>query len=529
MKQYTLKKIMPFLALSFATVFLFQNCSAVKFSGIGSVPILANLISNNSGNGGTYDGKLRILHHYVDNFTCEGRNQPEAILIRNNTGAWNLIQNKIDRCGDRAGVPVNDVTYDDTIQKAQYDGKIFVAPKPYYVSATEPANLPDTNLLDGVCEDVNGKCSLLAATQQAGTTTSTIPVIVQVPAGTFNLSGPLDIKFLNSPNSVTVRGADPAQSIIDAKGVTNHFNLSGGGAVSFENLTFINGNNSAMKSASVINLLAYSAQSYAGTINILNCHFKNNDGNPVLFIPTVMGKTTISKSIFDSNGKGSISTEGNHITMTDSTIMNERYTAFIASAAYSTIIMRNSSILNSDGAGVIIDNCYDCVLENVSIYGNKGGGLNLTITAPATKHMNPTVNNSTIYNNAINVGNNLSLYFTDPTSKLILNNSIIAINDTAKFNCTNVYGQVNTIVATNSLFDDASCLQQGTGNISGKPNLLPAAMNGGLTPTLSPAIGSPVIDAGDNLTCASQDQRGFSRPVSRSLPARCDIGAVELQ
>lgn len=529
MKQYTLKKIMPLLALSFAAILLFQNCSAVKFTGANSIPIVGNLISNNSGNGGTYDGKLRILHHYVDNFTCEGKDQPESILVRSTSGEWTLIQNKTDLCGDRTGVVVTNVTYDDTIQKAQYDGKIYIAPKPYYVSANEPASLPDTNLLDGVCEDVNGKCSLLAATQQAGTTTSTIPVIVQVPAGTFNLSGPLDIKFIRSPNSVTIHGVSPAQTVIDAKGITNHINLSGGGAVSFQNLTFINGNNSASKSSSVIGLLAYSTQSYVGPIDITNCVFRNNNGNPVLFVPTVMGKTTISKSTFDKNGAGAISTEGNTITMDDSVISNDGYTAFIAASAYSTITVKNSSIFNNAGVGLLLQNCYHCVLENITVYNNGGAGIAISSMFTPADQLNVTINNSTIYNNATSSGNNLSLYFTDPTSKLILNNSIVAINNAAKYNCTNPNGGTNIIVSTNSLFDDESCLPQGTGNIKGNPNLLPMATNGGLTPNLSPNIGSQVIDAGDNLTCAKTDQRGFARPVSKTAPARCDIGAVELQ
>src|SRR5206468_2502561 len=46
--------------------------------------------------------------------------------------------------------------------------------------------------------------------------------------------------------------------------------------------------------------------------------------------------------------------------------------------------------------------------------------------------------------------------------------------------------------------------------------------NGGPTPTVMPAVGSPALDAG-GANCAVTDQRGVPRPQG----AACDIGAVE--
>lgn len=56
------------------------------------------------------------------------------------------------------------------------------------------------------------------------------------------------------------------------------------------------------------------------------------------------------------------------------------------------------------------------------------------------------------------------------------------------------------------------------------PLLAPLADNGGVGPTLIPAVESPAIDAAADDVCAETDQRGISRPQG----ARCDIGAVEV-
>jgi len=59
----------------------------------------------------------------------------------------------------------------------------------------------------------------------------------------------------------------------------------------------------------------------------------------------------------------------------------------------------------------------------------------------------------------------------------------------------------------------------------GSPNLGPLADNGGPTQTMALLAVSDAIDAGDDGTCESLDQRGVSRPIG----AHCDIGAFELE
>jgi hypothetical protein len=62
------------------------------------------------------------------------------------------------------------------------------------------------------------------------------------------------------------------------------------------------------------------------------------------------------------------------------------------------------------------------------------------------------------------------------------------------------------------------------GNIVGSsPNLGALANNGGSTLTFAVLAGSPAIDAGDDSSCPSTDQRGATRPQG----LHCDIGAYE--
>lgn len=75
--------------------------------------------------------------------------------------------------------------------------------------------------------------------------------------------------------------------------------------------------------------------------------------------------------------------------------------------------------------------------------------------------------------------------------------------------------------------DDCEILGEVDGILTGmSPHLTVLDDYGGLTPTLAPMIGSPVIDAGAEFgdpACPSMDQRG----IPRSFGERCDIGAVE--
>lgn len=84
----------------------------------------------------------------------------------------------------------------------------------------------------------------------------------------------------------------------------------------------------------------------------------------------------------------------------------------------------------------------------------------------------------------------------------------------------------NTIIA-NNIANNASKTQQNCSSAltNGGNNLLGTlANNGGRTQTMLLLSGSPAINAGNNATCPTTDQRGILRPQG----GVCDIGAVEM-
>jgi hypothetical protein len=83
-----------------------------------------------------------------------------------------------------------------------------------------------------------------------------------------------------------------------------------------------------------------------------------------------------------------------------------------------------------------------------------------------------------------------------------------------------------------NLDSDSSCSLSGVGDISGVDPLLgPLQDNGGPTETHALLPGSPAIDAGDDSTCLTADQRGVARPLDGDGDgtAVCDIGAYEFE
>jgi CSLREA domain-containing protein len=111
-----------------------------------------------------------------------------------------------------------------------------------------------------------------------------------------------------------------------------------------------------------------------------------------------------------------------------------------------------------------------------------------------------------------------------------IRDSIISNNQPS--NCPNTVGF--PVSGDHSLDADGSCGFVDSGNISGNPILGPLAYNGGPSDraqTQALQSGSPAIDAGNNASCASTDERGVTRPQDGNgdSVAVCDMGAYELQ
>ena len=173
-----------------------------------------------------------------------------------------------------------------------------------------------------------------------------------------------------------------------------------------------------------------------------------------------------------------------------------------------------TSIVAGFGNGGGIFNAGTTTMTNSTLAANRafngaGGGLYNDGTGTMTL-LNVTLSgNFSINGLGGGIFNNGTLHYR---------NTLIA-NSTTGGDCYN-----NGVIGTNvnNLVENNSCSPA----LIGDPNLGTLADNGGPVPTMAlrvtPVI-SPAINAGDNATCAANDQRGVSRPQG----ANCDIGAYE--
>jgi hypothetical protein len=128
-------------------------------------------------------------------------------------------------------------------------------------------------------------------------------------------------------------------------------------------------------------------------------------------------------------------------------------------------------------------------------------------------------------NSSDQAGGGITLFYGDAYSSILANSD-------APADTYNVY-----LYGIGSLIENPGSTVYGVGNITGAdPQLAGLANNGGNTPTLKPAAGSPVVDKG--FSYAYYDQRGFpfarvvdNPNVSNAFPppyGAADMGSVEL-
>jgi predicted outer membrane repeat protein len=149
--------------------------------------------------------------------------------------------------------------------------------------------------------------------------------------------------------------------------------------------------------------------------------------------------------------------------------------------------------------------------ENITVSGNwagrSGGGIYASIIPVR-------LNNVTVANNRAGRGGGIYSAGTSPDAF----NSIVAYNGGG-----DCFGALAS--GGNNNDTDWTCGLAAAGDLPGVDPLLDGLTIGlGPTPVRPLLGGSPAIDAGNNLTCASVDQRYLARPQG---PA-CDMGAVEM-
>jgi hypothetical protein len=261
----------------------------------------------------------------------------------------------------------------------------------------------------------------------------------------------------------------------------------------------------------------------AGAVKVLRSVVRLSDADfgGGLFVAATGGALVLTAKIFDNGAstrgggvfnKGSLECRDcwvhDNLSATDGGGLDNSGSAVLRRATFGD----NNA---SDGAGIFSEGTLDAFNVTVSgnVASNVGGGVYLD-------NGTSTFNNVTVVDNAGASGG----VFIDPLATFVTSNTIVGDN----FNGAIPSDCAGALISGdhNLIEDTAACVITGaTANdiYGATPNLGPLQFNGGLTPTHEVLIGSPALDAGNNATCQSIDQRKVSRPQGPS----CEIGAYE--
>ena len=384
-------------------------------------------------------------------------------------------------------------------------------------TVTTTADGADANLIDGVCNDGTGECTLRAAIQTANAEGGADDVLLA--AGVYELSlkrntdladgatGDLDV---TSDITVTGIGNDaPCSGIgcssIDAKAAKDRvFDVAAAGDLRLENLSVANG-----KAA-------------------------KDDFNPVQILDEVSGGCIRVAGDFEADDfvaqRCSSPDDGGCIGFVDG-----------ATGAFEDSLL--TACKAKDGGGGIESDLADVDLERVTISGSSagddGGGIELS-------GGQVTARNLTLSGNKAREGAGLEL---EGGATAVLNNVTLAANKAS--DGASLHNDGSTITISNSIVsskkgndcsgpvtsDDnnidggTSCGFGEAGDQSNVDPLLEELLdNGGEVPTHALGVGSPAIDRGDDGSCENEDARNqdrFDVNGVGTVDTECDVGAFE--
>jgi predicted outer membrane repeat protein len=276
----------------------------------------------------------------------------------------------------------------------------------------------------------------------------------------------------------------------------NNFNSDGGGAINSQggSETLMNcifsSNNDAYVGGAICN--------DSGTSTLVNCTFSGNygtyDGGAIIS-QSVLNLTNCTFTGNSADNGGAISDFGTFLNLASCTFAEnsaKRGGGAIFTGAINNLVnctFSGNSVANGNGGALLWDDAVGSLL-NCTITGNSvtnGSGAGISVyQSPPSQYQGPTA--------------------------LALTNCIVAGNTPDNLNMPD---------DPNGSFTSLSNLT------NGNPQLSPLGNYGGLTQTMLPLPGSPVLDAGNDaaVTGLATDQRGFPRISG----AHVDLGAVEFQ
>ena len=201
------------------------------------------------------------------------------------------------------------------------------------------------------------------------------------------------------------------------------------------------------------------------------------------------------------------------------------------------------------GGGILIES--KGIIENSVIShnasGNLGGGIHISFTGSSGCPGTAILTNTTVSGNSAKNGGGIA----SRTSTFTTLNSNTVVENTASEAGGGIYSGStvtvrNSLVAQNNAPTGPDCRNTVTSEdynlfqnlndctltgvtahniLAQDPLLDPLQNNGGSTLTHALLLDSPAIDAGDDASCPTEDQRGVARPQW----GQCDIGAFEWQ
>jgi len=411
---------------------------------------------------------------------------------------------------------------------------------------------------------------------QANDSTGVQTIIL--PFGTFRLTvsgsddsgaaGDLDIL---ASRQVTIKGQGPANTIIDANGIDRVFDvqpgatfiltdakITGGSVSGASGAGLRNRGTATLDNVQVIGNTARASGSNEGdgggivnqngaNLTVTNSQISGNSaavvnnvggfgggiGNFTGSIASVINSEISGNSAGINGGGITQNQDGSIVSLTNTTLSGNTAVAGggIASGGTGTTTVNLTATTvtanqatNGNGGGITMANqsgilriTNSTLSNNTSPNNNAFGGGAIRIGGPGSS---ATITSSTIVNNSAFTGGGISNASVNGASAgVTVNGSVFGNNNGG--NCTANYGGNNNA-------------ESGTGCGFGLQNVNTGLSNGnpdtteGFTGVFVPPTNSPLVDAANDCSGQSVDQRGVTRPQTTTT-AKCDIGSVELQ